>query len=454
MAPGDQPHFELTEDGVENESVANGTPQSSSDVPPPSSKSPSYPPPTSTDSANMAVQHPVLKKKGTAATIKKAPKRPNNSGPKPAKKAKLTPPPGAVPQDGSSDDDMEEDNGPYCLCRGPDDHRWMIFCENCEDWFHGECINLSKEIGESLIEKFICPNCTNENLTSLYKKSCALSGCRRAARMTEANQSVFCSNEHAQSWWERMVAKLPKTKGKAGFNDQLVQEDFMALLASGLSGLDEEGMWRLVKAPFSDDALKGADGAPSSELRLPAIPPGAELTFLAADDDHLDNILSEEEKEFLDNAATARFHLAEETILCHKMLTLIELAQERRRAAINAGRCGEDICGYDRRLDTIGARDAFAAFAKSPEGEVIFKASKMGDPAGEGDEVRGMCERKRCKVHSGWQKMLALGIKHQIREMAGQATEVGEEEKVVRVAAGERWRRKKAEKNWVEVLDG
>ena len=135
------------------------------------------------------------------------------------------------------------------------------------------------------------------------------------------------------------------------------------------------------------------------------------------------------------------------------MLSLIELAQERRRAAISAGRFSEDICGYDQRLDTICARDAFAAFVKSPEGEVVFKTSKLDDPLGEGDEVRGMCEKKRCKIHSGWYKMLALGIKHQIREMAGQAAEVGEEEKVVREAAGERWKRKRAEKNWVEVLD-
>lgn len=136
------------------------------------------------------------------------------------------------------------------------------------------------------------------------------------------------------------------------------------------------------------------------------------------------------------------------------MLTLIDLAQERRRAAITAGRFSDDICGYDQRLDTICARDAFAAYSKSPEGEATFGAKKLGDPLGEGDEVRGMCEKKRCKVHSGWYKMLALGIKHQIREMAAHAEEVREEERVVRDAAGERWKRRRAEKNWVEVLDG
>jgi len=167
----------------------------------------------------------------------------------------------------------------------------------------------------------------------------------------------------------------------------------------------------------------------------------------------LASILSDEEKEFLENSSKARFQLGEETLLCHKMLTLVELAQERRRAAITAGRFGEDICGYDSRLDTISARDAFAAYVKSSEGEATFKESKLSDPLGEGDEVRGMCERKRCKVHSGWQKMLPLGIKYQIREMASQAAEVGEEEQNVREAAGERWKRKQAEQNWVEVLE-
>lgn len=112
---------------------------------------------------------------------------------------------------------------------------------------------MSKEIGESLIEKFICLHCTNENLKTLYKKTCALGGCRKAARIAQDEESVFCSNEHAQTWWERMVAKLPKAKGKGSINDQLSQEEFMALLGSGLSGIDEEGLWRLLKTPFSGE---------------------------------------------------------------------------------------------------------------------------------------------------------------------------------------------------------
>ncbi|KAF4444043.1 Set1 complex component spp1 [Fusarium austroafricanum] len=426
---------EILDNDTKNDAIAEATPQPPSDVNPASSKSPSHPPPTSTEPSNMAA-HTASRKKGTASTVKKTPKRPKNTGgPRAVKKAKAAQAASAGEAPESAGSELEEsDHGPYCLCRGADDHRWMICCENCEDWFHGECINMNKEIGESLIEKFICPLCTNENLTTLYKKTCALSGCRKAARIAQEEQSVFCSNEHAQIWWERMVAKLPKAKGKGGINDQLTQEEFMALLESGLSGMDEKGAWRLVKGPFSGEDSK--------------VPNGNEKQH----DDSMH--LSGEEKEFLEKAAAARFHLAEETVLCHKMLTLLEFAHERRQAAINAGRFKEDICGYDQRLDTISARDAFEAFAKSSEGEAIFKASKLDDPLGESDEVRGMCERKRCKIHSGWYKMLSLGLKHQIREMATQADEVGEEEKVMRQAAKERYRRKQSERNWVEVLDG
>ena len=199
--------------------------------------------------------HPT-KKKGTASSVKRGPKRTKNGENRKPKKSKST---SAGPglDEGSGDD--ESDNGPYCLCRGPDDHRWMICCERCEDWFHGECINMSKEIGENLIERFVCPNCTIGNIATLYKKTCALGACRKAARLGHSQPSVFCSNEHAQTWWERMVGRLPKARGKSGLNDQLGQEEFMALLSSNLGTTDADGMWRLAKEPFSDAPSSGLD---------------------------------------------------------------------------------------------------------------------------------------------------------------------------------------------------
>ncbi|KYK58023.1 Set1 complex component spp1 [Drechmeria coniospora] len=371
------------------------------------------------------------KKKGTAVATKKPPKRPQNDGPQKKKKRKKKPKSSSSggANDESSGDDGGSDGGPYCLCRGPDDHRWMICCEFCEDWFHGECIKMSKEVGEHLIERFVCPSCSSDNRTTIYKKSCALTTCKKSARLSQGQPSVFCSNEHAQSWWERLIGQVPKGQATAGLSDRLSQGELVALLRSDLGTVGEDGMWRLAKVPF-------ANGGPEKDT-----------------DDALSPILSDEEKVLLKESYDGRLQLGEETQLCHKMLTLVELAQARRRAAITAGLFGEDICGYDSRLDTVSARDAFAAYAKSEEGDATFRASALTDPLGEDHAVRGMCEKKRCKVHSGWQKMLPLGIKHQVRELAKQAAEAGEEEKVMREAAAERWRRKQAEKNWVEVVD-
>ncbi|KAG6141388.1 hypothetical protein E4U38_006784 [Claviceps purpurea] len=405
--------------------------------------------------------HPS-RKRGTASAVKRGPRKSKageaRKSRKISKAGSVTP---EVDDEAASDDDGS-DSGPYCLCRGPDDHRWMICCEGCEDWFHGECIKLNKDIGEHLIEKFICPNCTTEELATIYKKTCALNACRKAARLTQSEASAFCSNEHAQTWWERMVSRLPKAKSRKGLDDQLAQEEFMALLNSNLEAIDAAGLWTLAKAPFSDTNAHATNGAKHGESALLGTRrdlhhTASMLTTLASpmtSDGPLFKILSHEENEFLDHTAQARLQLNEETVLCHKMFTLIELAQQRRRAAIDAGHFAEDICGYDSRLDVVSARDVFSAFVHSPEGEEVFRQSMLADPLGEDDAVRGMCDRKRCKAHSGWQKTLALGIKHHIREMADEIAAMEDEENIVRAAAEERWKRRQAESNWVEVLSG
>ncbi|KOS21256.1 Set1 complex component spp1 [Escovopsis weberi] len=406
-------------------SKSSSTPLPSTETPDPSESATPMPAPTGGP-----------RKKGTASSIpKRAPKRtkPGAGGDhKKTKRARSGP--DAPAADEASDED-ESDSGPYCICRGPDDHRWMICCERCEDWFHGECVHISKDVGEALIEKFVCPNCTTDRVMTIYKKTCVLHGCRRAARLTQSPASVFCTNEHAQTWWERVLARLPKIGARNALGEELSQEEFMALLDGGLAGVDGDGAWSF-RAPFSADKRQtnGVNGDVNGT------------------NDRLD-YLTEEEVSYLDGMAKSRLRLAEETVLYHQMLALIEMVQDRRRAAISAGRFAEDICGYDQRLDSVCATDAFAAFLKTPEGETIFQASKVDDPLGEGDEVRGMCERKRCKAHSGWQKILVLDIRHQIREMEDQADEVAKEEKTVREAAGERSRRRRAEKNWVEVMN-
>lgn len=46
----------------------------------------------------------------------------------------------------------------YCICRQPFDGL-MIGCDFCDDWFHDNCIGMSKEKAEK-VEDYTCPSCT------------------------------------------------------------------------------------------------------------------------------------------------------------------------------------------------------------------------------------------------------------------------------------------------------
>ncbi|CAB3988493.1 Chromatin modification-related YNG2 [Paramuricea clavata] len=47
----------------------------------------------------------------------------------------------------------------YCICQepeSPDDERFMVCCDGCDNWFHGECVNITEEEAELLPEYFCC----------------------------------------------------------------------------------------------------------------------------------------------------------------------------------------------------------------------------------------------------------------------------------------------------------
>lgn len=158
-------------------------------------------------------------------------------------------------------DEEESDHGPYCICRGPDDHRWMISCDMCDDWFHGECVNIDKTIGEALIQRYVCPGCTDSqgiNVTR-YKKTCSLEGCWRPARIYDdirgdAQYSVFCSDRHAEDWWEQLVRSLPDNRSLKAKEADLTREKFMGLLnvSTAHRSMEGEEPWHLGKKPFGE----------------------------------------------------------------------------------------------------------------------------------------------------------------------------------------------------------
>lgn len=228
----------------------------------------------------------ATKKKGTATLVKKTTSRKPGGGSRAAKtrrgsraatKTKTStaassvasassPPAGLGSSEAGSGDEEEDesDHGPYCLCRGPDDHRWMISCDVCEDWFHGECVSIDKTIGEALIQRYVCPLCTDDkgiNVTR-YKKTCSLEGCFLPARIYDENTkgvsaapasySVFCSDRHAEDWWEQLVRSLPENGKLKAKNADLTRRKFMGLLgvSTVYKSVEGEDPWFIGRKPF------------------------------------------------------------------------------------------------------------------------------------------------------------------------------------------------------------
>lgn len=75
----------------------------------------------------------------------------------------------SIPDDGALDDDDDSDFDPnddpdklWCFCKKPHGNRFMICCDTCEDWFHGDCVGISMAKGremEKTGEEWCCRLC-------------------------------------------------------------------------------------------------------------------------------------------------------------------------------------------------------------------------------------------------------------------------------------------------------
>lgn len=58
---------------------------------------------------------------------------------------------------------LNRSNAPvYCVCRKPDINCFMIGCDNCNEWFHGDCIHISEKTAKT-IRVWYCEKCRSKN---------------------------------------------------------------------------------------------------------------------------------------------------------------------------------------------------------------------------------------------------------------------------------------------------
>lgn len=72
-------------------------------------------------------------------------------------------------EDSDSASDNEQYNDPqklWCICRKPHGGRFMISCDVCEEWFHGDCVGISVNRGKKMEKKgeeYVCPACIEKS---------------------------------------------------------------------------------------------------------------------------------------------------------------------------------------------------------------------------------------------------------------------------------------------------
>uniref|UniRef100_A0A667ZXP4 Death inducer-obliterator 1 n=1 Tax=Myripristis murdjan TaxID=586833 RepID=A0A667ZXP4_9TELE len=64
-----------------------------------------------------------------------------------------------------SDSEGYNPNALYCICRQKHNKRFMICCDSCQEWFHGDCVGISETQGRKMERKgqeYVCPPCTTK----------------------------------------------------------------------------------------------------------------------------------------------------------------------------------------------------------------------------------------------------------------------------------------------------
>ncbi|KAF1935080.1 hypothetical protein EJ02DRAFT_460685 [Clathrospora elynae] len=352
------------------------------------------------------------------------------------------------------DDDSSEDHNLYCICKKPDNHKWMIGCDGgCDDWFHGDCVNM-KQADEGLVDRFICPLCEeNGRGNTSWKPMCRRDGCRKPARLMKERESKYCSDDCGVLF---MSEQLQRTAGAKGVNGTKDKSKKKKKTSEGEDGDEEEptplgGTLRakdlkaLVDASPNIQAFKnlgtGVLTPPqtASPSRATFEPNGEGLALTAGETERLTALHKEKSQ------------LKDRLEVLNDREKFVSMAKEQAvRLAGPEKLKSKDFCGYDSRLSWSDAEfllwrnskhgcAAFKYSTLSPTPEQVEEMSKdSGVDAIAVDEKDTACLKKRCQKHPQWQKLNLQDARFEELEVVEAIRECEKEERSVRERARRR----------------
>ncbi|ORZ03773.1 hypothetical protein BCR43DRAFT_501581 [Syncephalastrum racemosum] len=238
----------------------------------------------------------------------------------------------------------------YCICQKPyDAPRFMIACDRCDNWFHGECIGISEKEGE-FIDLYFCRECAKvTGKGTSWKPKCANPACQRAARSSthQGFVSKYC-NDACGLQVARARLELSEMKHRSSISS-----------SSSSSSITEH-------------------------LPLPVVP---ELTAKRQQRSHINTASHREDQNRLVQLRQEKQRLVSQVQVMDRKLAFLKEAVENH----------PDICGFDSRLIWSDATWARVRGVRD-HGEL-----ECDDPP-----AYFVCQLTRCSKHAGWQKVRAL----------------------------------------------
>ncbi|KAG5359380.1 COMPASS component SPP1 [Yarrowia sp. C11] len=294
-------------------------------------------------------------------------------------------PPGAPPVDTShqGDDDHQE---LFCVCRRPDDGKWMIGCDYCEEWIHGTCVGMTPARAK-LMHKFCCPFCTRKaekmrvgeettvthqmtlkhGTETTWKRVCRLEECHKAV----SYPSKYCCREHGLEYMKGRVAALSTNSNSSVADD--TEEPF--------GKLSEERLAAIVKqTPVVASFKTLGSTAPVETSPVTPKEPSTQLKFVEQKLKYL-TLIKDRTKSLSEEAATA------------------------------AGVRKKDLCGYDARLD----KDHEVWANEYAEKDELVGVAMSEDPTKtitpshntlHNKEHICFQEKRKCYNHLGWAALI------------------------------------------------
>jgi COMPASS component SPP1 len=299
------------------------------------------------------------------------------------------------------EEDGEDDEELYCICRKPDDHKYMIACDGgCSDWFHGACIKITEDQGR-VIDKFICPNCSLASggvQHTTWRPVCRFPDCGNPARVEAGANvvSLYCSDEHGRAFWTAFV----RDQHKAGSKFGRVKKSTKALPDSKVhNGYVRGGLLSpaFLKALLANVTTAEAFQSLGKEDELPTPP---EIDMDAFDALSPPEGLSPEDVAELITLSKQRTSLIDRRMAAQNRSKLLTYAISRRdRCIVKLGVKRNAWCGFD--ADLVLSPPELTLRVEQLDNQAIKREGSDGMDIEE-EVPDSICQRKNCSVHPKW----------------------------------------------------